>query len=161
VFKTAPMLSRDAFKSRHFRIWAIGLFIVVVSVSIVFVHLGKSPSEPFVSVSIATTNAYPGNPSVLQTFSIEVSNKMSFNVNFWIEAEEGNWLYGISSLAAHSQKRVILLEPKEGVKLSVSYQRQLKPFEASAFKTFPWLERHYPFHPRRSLATYEWKGTDE
>ena len=60
-------------KAHRFRLWVIGLLFVVVSVSIVFVHLERQPSEPFVSVSILRPNGF--GPAV-----VEVTNRMSFRV---------------------------------------------------------------------------------
>jgi len=62
------MLNKDVFRARRFRIWVIGLLIVVVSVSIVFVHVARQPSESFVSVTVSPRDEFGA-------LGIQVSNK--------------------------------------------------------------------------------------
>jgi len=155
---------RNTSKVRRFKIWSICLLFVVASASIVFVaHVAKSPSEPFVSVKIDnTTNTFGTD---MKAISIQLSNRMSFNVSYWIVAEllqDGKWVPVTSfprnnaySLIAHSQKSRFLLESAEKVRFYVSYERQLKPIEISILNKLPWLSRHYPFQRRHSFPPYE------
>jgi hypothetical protein len=160
------MLSKDAFKSGRFRIWGIGLLIVVVAASIFFAaHLARQPSEPFVSVSFGRANFY--GPVI----SIEVSNRMSFTVSCSIEPEvlrSGKWESGALmsgnitplrlqySLKARSNETSHILQPHlEGVRARVSYERELKPIEASVLNKLPWLKGWNPFNRRRSFTVYE------
>jgi len=169
-------------KARLFRIWAICPLIVVLSASILFVHLERQPSEPFISVSLGRTNLFGTG---MQGISIEVSNRMSFNVNYWIEAElaeelpprgwstgtgsvSGSYRGNISSsysIAAHSQKREMFIGMPERTnyyvwlpertKYYISYERKLKPIEISVLNKLPWLSRHYPFQRRHLFPPYE------
>jgi hypothetical protein len=47
------------------------------------------------------------------------------------------------------------MEPPEGARLSIGYERQLKPIEILILNKIPWLKQHYPFHRRRAFAFYE------
>ncbi len=149
--------------SRRFKICSICLLIVVVSASILFIaHLARQVPEPFVSIRFALTNV-----SGTQAHSLDVSNRMSFNVDYLIDTTEGAtvmqpnaFFFGSrfrysSSLGAHSQKREIISSFSDQATAQVSYERQLKPFEVSVLKTFPWLKRYYPFHHRRSFPIYK------
>jgi len=180
--KLRNMLNKDAFKTRRFWIWSVCLLIVVLSASMLFVHLERQPSKPFISLSLGRTNLFGTS---MQGVGIEVSNRMSFNVNYWIEAElaevlpsrgwstgtgsvSGSYRANISSsysIEAHSQKREIFIGMPEGTKYYVSlpertkyyiwYERKLKPIEKSVLNKFPWLKQHYPFNRRRSFTVYE------
>jgi len=169
------VFNKDAPKARHF--WMGVLLVVATSASVVVMfRLPKRLSEPFVSVSIVDTNVCP------QAMKIEVSNRMSFNLTYWITDERavnkylgryagpivnkslgaGSSVLNSYSLAAHSQTTSLFRPTSpDGVSLQLSYERQLKPFEISVLKTFPWLKRHYPFNRRRSLTIYEVKGPDK
>ena len=151
-------------KPRRFRILGICLLLFVIGSVLILVHLASRPSEPFVSVNFIRTNVFGTN-----AISIELSNRMSFNLSYWIEADVSNpemvrsHLANTSSnlLKPHSQKRELLLEPLDGMRLRVSYERRLKPVELLVLRPFPWLSRHYPRrHHRRSPITYEWRKSD-
>jgi hypothetical protein len=139
--------------------------IVLVAASIVFVvRAARGPSEPFISISFARTNVFGTN-----AISIELSNRMSFNLSYWIEADvsipEMNRSrlanYSSNLLPPHSQRNEMLLEPSDGMRLHVSYERRLKPAELLVLRPFPWLSRHWPRrHHRRSPATYEWRKSE-
>ncbi len=167
--------NKNAQKPRRFRFWAICLLIVVVSACIVFViEVGKESSEPFISANIVHRENLVGDA---QLISIEVSNKMSFNVNYSIVVEvkekvvsgtsgmiargvSGTYLYGFTnmldySITGHAQKREVIMGPSDGARWTVYYLRQLKPIEISILKNFPWLTKHYPFNRRRSFIIYE------
>src|SRR5690242_4940398 len=107
------MLSKDALKTRCFRIWGICLLLFVIVLVCIVVRVARTPSEAFISVNFATHTFY-GMPNI----SIEASNRMPFNVFCWIEPEKlssGEWmntaLWGGNtvplrlrfSLAAHSK----------------------------------------------------------
>jgi len=112
------------------------------------------PSEPFVSASFGRINI-AGSPAI----SIELSNRMPFNLNYMIVSElphrgsripvMGN---NFNSLTAHKQKRQLCSVASEGEKFFVVYARELKPIEKSVFKTFPWLGRHYPFRSSFNIS---------
>ena len=150
---------------RRFWIWSICLLIVVVSAPIVFViRVARQPSEPFISVSVVRTNMYErfGFPD---KFIIEVSNKMSFNVNYWIEEQmlpSAEWIsWGGHSLAGHSQNRLGYPAPTEGFRICVLYQRQLKPIEKTVLDKMPWLKKHYPFIRLRCSSIYDVQVSSE
>jgi len=157
----------SAAPNRRFKIWSICLFIVAVSASVVFViHVGRQPSEPFLLVSFSVSTNVSGNQHFPVT-SIQVSNRMSFNVNYWVESWNSpmesqrridNHNFS-SSLFPHSQSREFV-NPSDKAKIRVSYERQLKSFEVSFLNRLPWLKQHYPFQSRRTNI-YEWKGTDK
>jgi hypothetical protein len=176
------MLS-DAFKSRCFRFWSIGL-LMIVSTSVVFViHIATGPSEPFVSVSFVRTNVFPaifhvtGSPShpvvslsVVKTnefphaMKIEVTNRMSFSVDCWIVPEvllSEKWeaviipTKGSYQLAAHSQQYGFPFNAENDWRFQVSYARQLRTFEKSILNKVTWLQQHYPFQRRRSFTIYD------
>ena len=77
----------------------------------------------------------------------------------------GKWEHaspGLSySVAAHTEKNTFFMAPPERARLYVSSWRQLKPFEISLQKRFPWLKQHYPFQRRYYSPIYEWKGMDK
>jgi len=144
---------KDTFKTRRFQIWSIGLFIVVVSVSILFLgHGAMQPSEPFVSVHFVGTVEWPdgmvasratyhhnssllphaemygypfqgGNPVDLTC--IAVSNRMSFGVEYWLEAFHSGKSHAFyhDVIRAHSETRGFFTGLTEGARLSVSYER--------------------------------------
>jgi hypothetical protein len=160
------MLHKDAFKNRRFRIWGACLIVLLSAFTLFVTHVASRPSEPFVSVRFGQTNL-SGTP----VFSIEVSNRMSFNVDYFIVAEElrsetgvtkNGWLYGTYrgtyrtgySITGHAQKREALIGPSKGATWTVSFQRQLKPIEVSVLNKLPWLKKHYPFQRRRSFLVY-------
>jgi len=147
--------NKDNPKTRRFRIWSVCIVIVVVTVSIVFVaRVAGRASEPFVSASFGRINI-AGSPAI----SIELSNRMPFNLNYMIVSElphrgsripvMGN---NFNSLTAHKQKRQLCSVASEGEKFFVVYARELKPIEKSVFKTFPWLGRHYPFRSSFNIS---------
>jgi len=154
---------KDTFKTRRFQIWSIGLLIVVVSVSIVFVaHVAKSPSEPFVSVSFVRTNT--------SWSSIELSNRTSVDMWCWIgmplaktgvtNQEIAIVTFGTGSflLPAHSHQSELVGMPT----VFVGYERQRTRLEISIFnKLPPWLKRYCPFQPRFFSSVYEVSNTDE
>src|SRR5438876_8862122 len=124
------LFSKDTRKARHFRIWSICVLIfVVVSASLVFLnHLLRRPSEPFVSVKFVSVKFVPtnvedrpwkvglagGNPMDLTC--IEVSNRMSFDVFYWIEvlhSGQTNEIYH-SIIRAHSQQPAFVVGLTEG-----------------------------------------------
>jgi len=154
----------SAAPKHRFRIWAICLLIVFASAFTVFVsHVARSRSEPpYVSVSFVHTNI-----SDKPALSIEVSNRMSFNLNcdIAIAYPESSvplpLLHTNGAIAVHSQMNVGLSQPPKGTKVYVLYGRQLKPFEVSLLKKLPWLKSHYPFQHRYSTPIYEVKGTDK
>ena len=159
--------SKDAPKSRRFRIWAISFFIVFALAPTVFViRVASRPSEPFILVNFGSTEFY-GAPAI----RIEVSNRMSFNVNCSIEPEvlgSGKWVSAVafsgnsvplrlnSSLTAHSEKKHEFYGVQgTRVRLHVAYERQLKPIEISILNKLRWLKQHYPFKRRRLFTIYE------
>jgi len=116
------MLSKDAFKTRPFRIWSICLLLFFIVLAYAVVRVARRHVEPFVSVNFDSQTFY-GIPGI----SIEVSNRMSFIVNCWIEPEtlsSGKWVSSSLpsgnlaplllrfSLAAHSKgtSRIIKLQ---------------------------------------------------
>ena len=136
------------------------MFFIVLAYAVV--RVARRPVEPFVSVSFDSQTFY-GIPGI----SIEVSNRMSFNVNYWVESwnspmesqrriDNHNFSY---SLFPHSQSREFV-NPSDKAKIRVSYERQLKSFEVSFLNRLPWLKQHYPFQSRRTNI-YEWKETDK
>ncbi len=177
------MVIRDVFKTRHFTVWSICLLFVVVSASIVFVgHVASGPSEPFVSVSFVRTNVFPAIAHVTESsrpfvslslvntnvfphaMKIEVTNKTSFSVDYWIVPEvllSGKWepvigpITGPYQLAAHSQRYGFAFDAENNWRFQVSYARRPRTFEISLFKKLPWLEQHYPFHRRRFFTIYD------
>jgi hypothetical protein len=157
------MLSK-AFKTRRFRIWVIGLLIIVVAACIVLViRLARTPSEPFVSVDLISRRTIPrgGEFADLEVIGLQVSNRMSFNANYWVGAqvsEPNEWVRRVpvaGPLTPHSQTNVFLFPPPEGARLVVAYERQLKPIEKSILNKLPWLKPHYPFN-RRHFAICEY-----
>jgi len=175
---------RDAFTTRHFRIWAICLLLFVIVSACIVVRLVRQPSEPFVSVKPVRSSTQrtsepfdsvkPVSSTILWTDTpatvIFLSNKMSFTVNCRIVAEglrSEKWVPLTSilftSVDAHSQKvAAIVYEPRFNPigaigpsRLSVSYGRQLKPLELSVLNKIPWLKKHYPFNRRRLFTIYE------
>jgi hypothetical protein len=160
---------------------------MIVVLAFFLVHVARTPSEPFISVNVVGTNAFgrPPNETISTGFwnptggwdatgrarNIELSNRMSFSLVYWIESgalrsedfvyvmEGSNRTYvnryRYSLIAAHSQTSLVLLCQPSGAKtLSVSFERKLKPIELRFIKTFPWLKRHYPFNRRRSFTIY-------
>jgi len=158
------LFSKEALKARRFKIWIICL-LIFVSVSIYTVARLQVGPEPFVSVSFGSANFYG------PVLSIEVSNRMSFTVNCSIEPEvlrSGKWESGALmsgniaplrlhySLKARSNQTSHILQPHlEGVRARVSYERELKPIEASVLNKLPWLKGRNPFNRRRSFTVYE------
>jgi hypothetical protein len=169
---------KGVFKKRSFWIWFICILISIVLASIVFVvRVNGSPSQPFVSVKFSVTNVFLYNARELR---IQVTNRMFFNVSYFIEAEvlrsepaekslgplrSEKWERVEKSLGpflvlAHSQKREAIMPPSEGVRVRVVFERQLKPIELSILKKFPGLKQHYPLQRRRSSPVYEWRNPD-
>jgi len=136
------MLNKDVFKTRRFRIWTISALIVVVSVSTVFVvHLARSDSARFVSVSFVPTNEPVISNFTIDTpgIRIEVSNTMSLNVNYWVEAE-------ILHTATRGTNRMDYWVEAEIIEES-SQQR------VTAILDSPWIHRaiySVPAHSQRS-----------
>jgi hypothetical protein len=171
------MLSEDAPKARRFKICAICLLIFfIVSAFVVFViRLARQPLEPFISVSLGRTNFFGGETN-RQAVSIELTNTMSFNVNYLIETKglhsglitqirDSPLTVGASrryscSLSAHSHRLDYIFNPSDGLKVHVSYQREFKPIELSIVNKLPWLQ-YYPFYHRYSTPIYEWKEKSE
>jgi len=157
--------NKDNPKPRRFRIWISCILLLVLSASVMFVSgVGRQHSEPFVSVSFIRTNVFGTN-----AISVELINRMSFNLSYWIEADvsipEMNRSrlanYSSNLLTPYSQRNELLLEPSDGMRLHVSYERRLKPAELSILRPFPWLSRHWPRrHHRRSPTTYEWRKSE-
>jgi hypothetical protein len=148
-------------KARRFRFWIICILLFVIGSG--YTLYVTRPSEPSISVSFVRTNVF-GTP--FRSSVIQVSNRMSFTVNCWfkpeLERSGGEWVgaetpevyYHIGSLAAHAQN-VVAIHLPDGARLSVSYERPLKPLELSVFRSFPQLKVLYPFHRRRSFPVYE------
>ena len=147
---------RNTSKARRFRIWGFCLLmLVVVSVSILFVaRVARSPSEPFVSVSFVRTNMFPPD---IEAISIEVSNRMSFDVSCWVYTEPSDsikpptaTMLVLTPIPAHMTSNFIAGAYGNGPKptLFVSYQRKLKPAELTVLNKIPWLKKHYPFNRR-------------
>jgi len=141
---------------RRFRIWGICFLIVFALVSIVLViRLTSRPAEPYVSVTFGHEP-----PWIL---NIQVSNKASFSVDYWLEGQfsrSGKWTtWAAQSLAAHSQIGHGHMELTEGFRICVLYHRKLKPIEVTVLTKFPWLSQHYPFCRRRCSPIYELQAT--
>ena len=169
--------SKDAPKARRFKIWGLCLLIVVVSASIVFVfRLVSRPSEPFVTAHcVLTTIIFEMKPT--PAISIELSNRMSFDVHYWVMLQTSNQVtnrvtdmlgggYGFSCewvniLRPYGRDSLVSHIPPERVRLYIVYMRRLKPFEISVFNKIPWLRSHYPFRHCYSFPIYEWKETDK
>jgi len=155
---------------RRFKIGGICLLIVFALASTVFVvRVASRPSEPFLSVKLVRTNLLVGGSvwTNKEAITIELSNRMSFTVNYWVESWNSpmesqrridNHNFS-SSLFPHSQSREFV-NPSDKAKIRVSYERQLKSFEVSFLNRLPWLKQHYPFQSRRTNI-YEWKGTNK
>jgi hypothetical protein len=146
-------------KLGSFRIWSICLLIVVLSASIVFViRVGRTPSEPFVSVDLISRRTIPrgGEFADLEVIGLQVNNRMSFNAMYWIGSQvfdSNKWVTvrrgGFAGpLTPHSLTNVFLFPPPEGARLVLVYERQHKPFEQSILNKLPWLKQHYPFNIR-------------
>ena len=164
------MLSKEAPKARRFRTWSICLLVVVISASSVLViHLGTRRSEPFISVNLVRTNVFG---TTIEATNMELSNRMSFDVRYWVEAEPLDpidsetgmlgssklYLLATSSaleIPAHTKTTNFIIEPYAKLKLSVWYVRKLKPIEISTLNKYRWLKRYYPFPRRRSFTIYE------
>ena len=92
---------------------------------------------------------------------------MSFNLTYTIEAEalvSQKWQpveksLGPFLLAGHSEKREFFIMTTEELRLRVSSERKLKPFEISILNKLPWLKQHYPFR-RYSSPIYEWHTSE-
>ena len=159
----------------RFRAWGICVFIAVLLVSILFVgRVARQAPKPYVSVRFGSTNFF-GFPAI----SIEVSNKMSFNVNCSIEPQvllSRNWMCaaGWYEQFHHPPGYISFLRPEsiqtshiplkqqheeplylEGVRVRVSFERALKPVETSVLNKMPWVKSYYPFNPRRSSFLLE------
>jgi len=104
------------------RIWSICLLIVFALASIVLViRVARQPSEPVVSINVVYREYLVNDAGLI---IIEVSNKMSFNVNYSIvievkEARFTNMMF--YSITGHAQKREFITGPLEGAKWHVSY----------------------------------------
>ena len=132
--------------------------------------MARQPSQPPLSVSFfrvrdSSREAAGFNKGMVL---LQVSNKMSFTLNYRIAAEvlrSEKWesdLHAGSTfgfLPAHSQREFAFVHPDK-IRLSVSYHRQLKPIEVSILKQFPWLRQHYPFHRCSSTPIYEWTKSE-
>jgi len=148
---------KDAFKSRRFRLWSICVLIVAVSASIVFViRVARQPSEPFISVNCVRTNLFN-----LEAISMEVTNRMSFDVSFWTVAETESKviLYGehrTYKIPAHTAITThFISEIHPNKRVSIRYVREPKPIEIWLFSKVVWLKDHYPFIRARSFTIYE------
>ena len=152
----------SAAPKRRFRIWSKCFLLVgVISASLVWLFRQPNrPPAPIVSVNFVRTNVFA---TEIPAISIELSNRMSFNVDYWIiRGVGGNYFrYGAKSLKAHSQRREFVLQPTEGLKMFVSYGRQLKPLEESILNKLPWPRRRYPFQPSSSTPIYEVPKTEK
>ena len=85
-----------------------------VGTAYIIVLLARRPSEPFVSVNVVGTNAFG---SEVHAITIAVTNRMSFNVDYWIGALtlHSNWSATLTEggpsagpLNAHTQTTVFL-----------------------------------------------------
>jgi hypothetical protein len=110
------MLTKDAFKSRRFRIWTVCLLVLVIGSAF---FLTNRPSQPWVSANFTVmTNYLDGSYLDSKGFThnesmvtMQVSNRMSFNVEYLILADVkgltktyANTQVGERySIAAHSQ----------------------------------------------------------
>jgi len=108
--------------------------------------------------------------ATIEELSMEVSNRMSLNVNYWLQLEvlqSEKWesfmggSFGPFLIPAHSENRRLIIPSSGGMRVRVSYERQLKPFEASILNKLPWLKQHYPFQRRYSSPIYEWRRTEK
>ena len=120
-------------KARRFQIWSICLLVLIIlSTLIAFLaQTARRPSEKFVSVSFVRTNVFG---TAIPAISIELSNRMSFNLNYWIVPEvDGNRAtlltsvviyrtYSGNSLTAHSQRRELLLQKRVRPEVHILWQ---------------------------------------
>src|SRR4051812_7465033 len=104
-------------KTRRFKILAICLLIVVTSVLFV-AHVARPPSASFISVKFVRSKFHP------DTISIELSNRMSFNLEYEILGKEmhseksvpARGRLGLFTLGAHAYEREFITEPPEGTR---------------------------------------------
>jgi len=162
---------KDAFKTRRFRILTICLLLfVVVSACIAFLaSLASRPSEQFLSLKFVRVPDSSRETSGFSTgmLQLQVSNRMSFNVNYRIAAEilrSEKWVPDLRAgsangiLAAHSQIEFLFNNNPDKVRLSVLYhqERELKTIEKSVLKTIPLLTKPYYYaFIRHTLTVYE------
>jgi len=141
LFTNGKEQINECFSKSAFRVWGVFFLSVgVISAFVLFVvYLPKRSSEPFVSVNFVPTNCFGR-----EFISVEVSNRMSFNLTTWIELGMfvDQWgqepTFDVCLLSAHSQKQLLSPTPTEAsIRVSVWYERQLKPFEISLQKQFP------------------------
>jgi len=132
---------------RRFRIWGLGLLIVFALASTVFViRVARQPSEPFISVSFDHT--YP------PVISIEVSNRISFDVDCWLEPIEvlrsGNWVPVMSDSSGFFRGNYFL---KAHSKISPVYERSKFPNSPSGYTVY---KGNNPYHARFMVFDGDW-----
>jgi len=151
--------NKDTQKPRRFQLWVIYfLMLVVLSVSILFVaRVASRPSEPYVSVNLVRTNMFP---TEIEAISIELSNRMSFDVSCWVYTEPSDsikpptaTMLVLTAIPAQMTSNFVA-GPYGKPTLFVSYQRKLKPAELTVLNKIPWLKKHYPFNRRGSFTIH-------
>ena len=173
------MLTKDAFKSRRFRIWSICLLIVIIGSAFFLLYKASRPSEPWVSVNFIVTTNYVEESNIdsdevsnnVSIVTIQVSNRMSFNVECLILADvlrRGPEPYGtvlvggqLYSIGARSQRSEVLRlrywTGNEPARWRIQYGRQLYSVERALLNKipWPWLKSHYPFYRWHTSALNE------
>jgi hypothetical protein len=156
-------------KARRFRFWIIGILIVILSASVVFViQVGKGSSEQFISVSLAPTNLF----STIEAISIGTSNRMSFDVKYLIESEVllfGDWTTKSGNsfgtyrakhrssyiIPAHSQKREVFIGSQKGLTIIVNPDESFTPRAEEANHSISVQRTKYSVSYERKLKPFE------